>query len=159
VAVDHDRFEARLPEGVAGVDAAVVELDALTDAVRTPAQDDDLGLVRTTRLVLVFVGRVEVRSRGLELGRAGVDRLVDGDDAELPAAVPELELRRPEPAREPPVRGADALGGAQLLARNVGESSACEPLLGLDHAPDAVEEPGVDARALRDLLDAHARQK
>ena len=34
VAVDHDRLEARLPEGEARVDAAVVELDALPDAVR-----------------------------------------------------------------------------------------------------------------------------
>ena len=34
IAVDHDRFVARSLQGVGGMDAAVVELDALTDAVR-----------------------------------------------------------------------------------------------------------------------------
>src|SRR5207245_1603513 len=34
VAVDHDRLHAKVPERERGVDAAVVELDPLTDAVR-----------------------------------------------------------------------------------------------------------------------------
>ena len=34
VAVDHHRLEAGVAQGEAGVDAAVVELDALADAVR-----------------------------------------------------------------------------------------------------------------------------
>ena len=40
VAVDHDRLEAGVAEGEAGVDAAVVELDALPDPVGTGAEDD-----------------------------------------------------------------------------------------------------------------------
>ena len=47
VAVDHDRLEAGVAEGEAGVDAAVVELDALADAVRARAEDDDLGRGRS----------------------------------------------------------------------------------------------------------------
>ena len=45
VAVDHHRLEACLAQGEAGVDAAVVELDALTDAVRAGAEDHDPGPV------------------------------------------------------------------------------------------------------------------
>ncbi len=42
VAVDHDGFIAGLGQREAGVAAAVVELDTLTDAVRSAAQDYDL---------------------------------------------------------------------------------------------------------------------
>ena len=42
VAVDHDRLVAGLGEREAGVAAAVVELDALADAVGAAAEDDDL---------------------------------------------------------------------------------------------------------------------
>ena len=40
VAVDHDRLVAQVAQREAGMDAAVVELDALADAVRPAAQDD-----------------------------------------------------------------------------------------------------------------------
>ena len=42
VAVDHDRLEAVVLEREGGVHAAVVELDALPDAVRAAAEDHDL---------------------------------------------------------------------------------------------------------------------
>jgi hypothetical protein len=45
VAVDHDGLEPGLGQRETGVDAAVVELDALADAVGTAAQDHDLALV------------------------------------------------------------------------------------------------------------------
>ena len=41
VAVDHDRLDAQLAQGEAGVAAAVVELDPLADAVRSAAEDHD----------------------------------------------------------------------------------------------------------------------
>ena len=42
VAVDHDGLIARVGQRIASVAAAVVELDALADAVRATAEDDDL---------------------------------------------------------------------------------------------------------------------
>jgi hypothetical protein len=42
VAVDHDRFVAGIGQREGGVAAAIVELDALADAVGTAAEDDDL---------------------------------------------------------------------------------------------------------------------
>ena len=44
VAVDHDGLEAGLGQREAGVAAAVVELDALADAVGAAAEDDDLAV-------------------------------------------------------------------------------------------------------------------
>ena len=49
VAVDHDRLEAGVAQGEAGVDAAVVELDALADAVGPGAEDHDLRPVGRAR--------------------------------------------------------------------------------------------------------------
>ena len=42
IAVDHDGLVARLGQRERGMAAAIVELDTLSDAVRTAAQDDDL---------------------------------------------------------------------------------------------------------------------
>ena len=41
VAVDHDGFVALLPDGEGGMDAAVVEFNALADPVGAAAQDHD----------------------------------------------------------------------------------------------------------------------
>ena len=62
--------------------ARVVELDALADAVRARADDDDLRALRRRDLGLEVVARVVVRRERRELPRARVDRLVDGAHAE-----------------------------------------------------------------------------
>ena len=58
VAVDHDRLDAGLAQAVGGMDAAVVELDPLADAVRAAAEDHDL--VAAARIGLAF-RRVDTR--------------------------------------------------------------------------------------------------
>jgi hypothetical protein len=50
VAVDHHRVAARGPHGHGRVHAAVVELDALADAVGARAEDDDARAVRALDL-------------------------------------------------------------------------------------------------------------
>ena len=83
VAVDHDGLEAGVGKRVACMHAAVVELDALADAVRARAEDhrallglgSDLALASVVSLVVV--GRFARR-----FGSTGVDRLERRDDAE-----------------------------------------------------------------------------
>ena len=91
VAVDHDRLVAQLGERPAGLHAAVVELDALADAVGAAAQDDHLGPARGRRLVALLVVGVEVGRLGRELAGAGVDPVVVRLD--LPLAAPGAHLR------------------------------------------------------------------
>ena len=62
VAVDHDGLVAGVAQGHGGVDAAVVELDPLPDAVGARAEDDDPVPPRGTDLVLLLVGGVVVRA-------------------------------------------------------------------------------------------------
>jgi len=86
VGVDHDGLEAELAQGEAGMDAAVVELDALADAVRAATEDHDFLAVVVAHLVLDAVGGVVVRREGFELGGASVHEAVGGGDAELLAS-------------------------------------------------------------------------
>ncbi len=86
VAVDHDGLVAVFAHGEGRVHAAVVELDALADTVRTTAQHHDLLLVGRVRFALFVVRRVHVRGVGRELGGAGVDALVHRTDVQRVAA-------------------------------------------------------------------------
>ena len=88
VAVDHDGLDACFLQTVAGVNAAVVELDPLSDAVGSSAEDDHLagiagiGLVFGLRSTVSLVAAVHVgRARG-ELGGTGVDSLEYRNDAQ-----------------------------------------------------------------------------
>src|SRR5699024_5353663 len=102
VAVDHHGLVANAGELEGRVNAGVVELNALADAVRAGAQDDDLFLI-LLRLDLglgvrvQLIGAVVVRGLRLKLAGAGVHGLEDRVDAEGPAqgahAVLPCELR------------------------------------------------------------------
>ena len=91
VAVDHDGLVARLLQREGGVAAAIVELDALADAVRAAAEDHDLLLVGRRGLVggrageRRLVGRIHVGGGRGELGGAGVDALEHRPHAERAA--------------------------------------------------------------------------
>ena len=145
VAVDHDGLEAGLRERVAGVDAAVVELDALPDPVGPAAEDRDLGPVGAERFVLVLVGRVEVGRLRLELGGAGVDRLVDGDDAELlPAPADGAPRRTPSCGR---ARGPRARGAWRRAAPRATRRRASRPRSPPRSRPSAARRPGTTDRS------------
>ena len=69
------------------MDAAVVEFDSLADAVGPAAENHHLaGLVRR-RLVFHFVGRIQIRRQGFELGGTGIDAVEIRFDGEILAIV------------------------------------------------------------------------
>ena len=84
VAIDHDRLDAGLAQAVGGMDAAIVELDALADPVGPAAQNDDLlavariGLAFRRLDAVALVAGIHIRRQRGELGGTGVDALVDG---------------------------------------------------------------------------------
>ena len=152
VAVDHDRLEALLAGRERRVHAAVVELDALADAVGPGAEDHDALLVAGLGLVLLLVGRVEVRRLGLELRGAGVDGLVDRQHVVLDAQRADLALAAAGELAEALVAEAVALHAPQQLGR--------EPLrlahlaLELHDVGELAEEERRDAGELVHLVDA-----
>ncbi len=82
VGVDHHGLVAEFAQGEGGVDAAVVELDALADAVRAAAEDHDLLLAgaRAARSRPPRTSSSSTASPPRTPRRAGVDELVDGLD-------------------------------------------------------------------------------
>ena len=110
---------------------------------------------RAHRLVLVLVGRVEVRRLGLELRRARVDVLKTGS---TPSARRRSRTRDSAATRSGRATGrrARALGLAPLLARHLGELPAEKAPSPATIRGDRVEEPRVDLGPRRDLLDRHA---
>ena len=94
IRVDHQRFKTVLLERECGVDATVIELDALADAVRATAENHDLAFVGTPDFIVApVVGRIVIRGVGLELGRASIDQPVTGNDAQPFAFGANLILR------------------------------------------------------------------
>ena len=74
--VHHYRADAAAAKRLYRLDAAVVELYALSDAYRTGAEDDDAALVRAVRVVAPRRARRSSSGAGGELAGAAVDLAV-----------------------------------------------------------------------------------
>ena len=68
IAIDHDGLDAGLAQRIGGMDAAIVELDALADAVGAAAEDDHLAPV--AGLGLAGAGQLGVAARSRNTCRA-----------------------------------------------------------------------------------------
>ena len=149
VAVDHDGL-VPLSQGHRRVDAGVVELDPLTNAVGARSQDDDRLTLARGHLGLHVVGGVVVgRARG-ELSGAGVHGLVDRAQAEGPANLAHRVLADAPQGCDLGVGEAVALGSGQDLA-----GQGRRLLDGLSHLLQKhhlVQEPRVDLRDLEELV-------
>ena len=79
IAVDHDRFIARLCQCKTRMDAAIIELNPLPDAVGAAAKDNDFLAVRWRTFAFRLakcrglIGRIHIRRFRLKLRRAGID--------------------------------------------------------------------------------------
>ena len=141
--------------------AAIVELDALADAVGAAAEDDDLLAVGRARLVLGragegrLVGRVHVGGGRGELGGGGVDALIDRVDVERFAQGAHVLGQLAGEFGEPLVGKAHGLDAAQDLGL-FGQAEVADLLFGVDDALDLLEEPHVDVAGVVDVLEAHA---
>ncbi len=160
VAVDHDGLEPRLAQCIGSVDAAIVELDPLADAVRPAAQDHDLlpvagiGLA-DRRAETALVGRVHVgRGRG-KLARAGVDTLIDGLHAEPLAQPGDRRRSRVGEAGKLDIGKAHRLDAAHGM-RVAWQPVAEDRLLGRDNRRQFAQEPEVEMTGGVDLLDRQA---
>jgi hypothetical protein len=115
IGVDHNRGVAALLQGVTGVDAGVVELDALPDAVGAAAEHDDGGVLLAPDLVLLLIGGVVVGRVCRELTSAGVDGLVGRRDTEGPPYAPHHLHRSPRRRCDGLVGKPDPLQLTQVL--------------------------------------------
>ena len=128
--------------------AAIVELDALPDAVRAAAEDEDLlalagiGLADRGILELVLVGGIEVGREGAKLRRAGIDALEDGMDRTLLAEQLHRGRGHARKPRQPRVREAGALEVGERFAV-VGQAVGAHVLLHRHEVGDLAQEPAI----------------
>ena len=151
VAVDHNGVVARLAQREARMDTGVVELDTLADPVGAGAEDEHRGVLAGRDLALLVVAAVVVGRRGVELGRARVDRLEDRPHSECVTDAADDALRHTPQLGELGVTEAMPLGqpkqlGGQLIRRGHRFGDLVDQL-------DLVEEPRVDPGRVVDLLD------
>jgi hypothetical protein len=90
IAVHHHGLVARFVQGERGVDAREIELDALSDPIRSRSENDDPRPVGGTELRGRLVGREVIGSLGGELSRAGIHRLEHGDHTRRPPGRPDV---------------------------------------------------------------------
>ena len=146
VAVHHDGVVAQLSERAHGLDAAVVELDALADPVGPGAEDDDGRALGLRKLVLELVRRVEVRRLGLDLSRAGVDGFVHRPHARRPSQPADGRLVGARQRRDAGVRHAERLQPSPVGLDEARDRRPAEHALGVGDELPLVDEPGMHAR-------------
>ncbi len=163
IGIYHDGRDAGVPEGEAGMAAAVVEFDALAYAVGAAAQNQHLGLVADFDFAAALVGGIEIGSVGLELAGAGIHQIVGGLDAGFAPYSPYVGLRPFPHFGQLPVRKAVFL----CLAQNLGQfgigwrhvafyAKIADSFLHLHNVVKLADKPGVNARGPEDFVLAHA---
>ena len=157
VAVDHHRFEAGVAQRKRRVAAAVVELEALADPVRSAAENDDLRLVVRVRFVAPLVGAVHVRRERLELGRAGVDALECRDQLLFDAPLANRRFRHAVDGGDFAVAEPGALQRAQKIGRQLAQLLHARDAPQLGDLAELLEEPRIDVGQLVELLDVQPR--
>ena len=142
VAVDHDRFVALVAQREGGVHAAVVELDALADAVRTAAQHHDLLRVRGgLALVRGVVGRVVVGGVFDAAHRHGVPAF---HHADAPPLLPDGGFFGAHELRQILVGETVLLGAPQQFVGQCAAAELQDLLFQLHQLPHLVDEVGLD---------------
>ena len=144
---------------------AIVKLDALPDAVGAAAQHHDFFAIRGCRFALRafgLIGGIQVRGVGAEFGGTGIHPLVDRAHTEGAAAFAHGAVGGLELTRQPPVRKAFLLEGAQrgcvhgvqrAAAGRLGQALDVE--LEFDDLLNLRQKPGVDFGERVHLLHAH----
>ena len=161
IAIDHDGLVARILQREAGMAAAIIELDALADAVRPAAQDHDLFLVGGRSLVRErarerrLIGRIHIGRGGGEFGSAGVDPLEYRTHVERVALLRHLGRRHAGELGKARVGKSHRLQPPQR-ARRRRQSARLDRFLGLDDAADLRQEPRIDLAAFMDEFVVHA---
>ena len=153
VGVDHDGLNPGVLEGEGSVAAAVVELDALPDAVGAAAEDDDLFAVGGNHFLTRFIGRIEIGSVGFEFRGAGIHQIVGGHGAGFAAQGTDVAFGLLPHFRKLTVGETEFLGLAEhgdhfrIVGRHgVGQRKVADLPFHIHDFLDLAQEPRIDQR-------------
>ena len=134
------------------MDTAIIEFDALPDAIGPAAEHDHLLAVGGLRLALILVGGVQVRGLGGKLGRAGVDALVHGPQSQRMATGAHFRLGGLGQMCEAPIGETHALELSEFLTRKLAKRALLDRQFGVDDFLDLREKPTIDLGMFVDLV-------
>src|SRR5437763_3347792 len=92
------------------MDAAIIEFDALANAVGPATENHDFALTAFAALVLVSVGRVVIGGIGFKFRRAGIDQAVGRGDVLRDSLRANRLFRNATGNRELPIGKAEFFG-------------------------------------------------
>src|SRR6266571_1998585 len=98
---------------------AVIELNSLPDAIRPRAQDHDLRAIGRLGFVLFFVRRIKVWRIRFEFSSAGIDALINRNQAKILAKGADLAFTAFRQISETAIRQSGFFEGAEEIERNV----------------------------------------
>src|SRR5262245_51730421 len=141
--------------------AAVVELDALTDAIGATAQDHDLFSLSRVRFVFPFVGGIEIGREGGKFGATGIHGAKNRHDSFLLAKFSDLFLGAVCKRGEMSIGKAHLLPGSQSFTTDLPYLSppSLNFALRYNDLTDLFQEPRIDAGQLINFLRVHAQAK
>ena len=134
----------------------VIELDALTDAVRPTAQDHYFFALGRARLALFVIARIHIRRAGGEFGRAGIDALVYRTNAMGMALGADIALFYLEQMRQAAIGKSFALERTQFGSVDLRQRFLLDVEFKIDQLLDLREEPHIDLGIGVNLFKRHA---
>ncbi len=154
IGVDHDRFDVFLPQREGRVNTAVVEFDALADAVGAATQDHHLGTVGGPGFVFRFVGGIVIGSVGFKFGRTGIHQFVDRFDAVSEALLPHRFLVHAAERCQSDIREAPRLGETESLGiveERPGFGRLANVLFHVEQLFEVIEKPRINGGQMVDF--------
>ncbi|MCG3141142.1 MAG: hypothetical protein HDKAJFGB_02357 [Anaerolineae bacterium] len=78
IAIQHNRFDAQVLKRVTGMNTAIIKLDALPDAIRSAAENQNFFAVRRFRFIhRSRIRRIQIRRERFKLCRARINSLIN----------------------------------------------------------------------------------
>ena len=125
--------------------ATIVKLDTLADAIRAATKNHYFRLVRRLRLTFIGVGRIEIGSRGRELGGTGIDTFEHRPNSIRDAPFSDHIFFLTRKLADTGVRKALAFQQAQPLRIQTIKPFSARVRLFDDKVRDLHQKPGIDA--------------
>src|SRR6266496_4200975 len=131
---------------------AIIEFDPLADSVRSRTKNHDLRSIGRLGLIFLFKGRVEIGGVGFKLRAAGVDALVNWNQAKVFSISSDLVFAPLCQISKTAIRQGGFLECAQQVERNVFQLPAFNLLLDFHYLLELIQEPRINARETINLV-------
>ena len=142
--------------------AAIIEFDALADPVGAAAQNGDFLPVGGVRLIgrgavkRCHISRIHIGGWRGELGRAGVDALINGADIHSPARLRHIGLVAARQHGHALIRETHAFQATERFWR-LRNTEFADFTFGVDNVFDLLQEPWIDFAGVMHFLDGKAK--